>query len=61
MEQEMEGEKSMEAKEQKHEVEEEKQEREKLPSEKLRDMYRSQVSKSERYSGTFGKEKKQEE
>ncbi|MFG6117217.1 ImmA/IrrE family metallo-endopeptidase [Halobacillus sp. MO56] len=61
MEQEKEGEKSMDAKEQNHEVEEEKQEREKLPSEKLRDMYRSQVSKSERDSGPFGKEEKPEE
>ncbi|WP_431800060.1 ImmA/IrrE family metallo-endopeptidase [Halobacillus andaensis] len=59
MEQEKEGEKSMDAKEQKHVVEEEKQERERLPSEKLRDMYRSQVSKSERDSGPFGKEKSQ--
>ncbi|WP_163530731.1 ImmA/IrrE family metallo-endopeptidase [Halobacillus ihumii] len=61
MEQEMEGEKSMDAKEQKHEAEEEKQEREKLPSEKLRDMYRIQVSKSEKDSGPFDKEEKPEE
>ncbi|SFF88434.1 protein of unknown function [Halobacillus alkaliphilus] len=61
MEQEKEGEKSMNAKEQKHEVEEEKQEREKLPSEKLREMYRSQVSKAEKDNGPFGKEEKADE
>ncbi|GGC97649.1 hypothetical protein GCM10007216_30540 [Thalassobacillus devorans] len=61
IEQEKEGEKSMDAKEQKHVVEEEKQEREKLPSEKLRDMYRSQVNKSERDSGPFAKKEKTEE
>ncbi|WP_173915958.1 ImmA/IrrE family metallo-endopeptidase [Halobacillus sp. Marseille-Q1614] len=53
--QEKEGEKDMSVKEQKHEMEEEKKEREILPSEKLREMYRSQVSKSEKGSGPFVK------
>ncbi|MCP3027011.1 ImmA/IrrE family metallo-endopeptidase [Halobacillus sp. A5] len=60
LDQEKEGEKTMSIKEQKHEVEE-KQEVEKLPSEKLQDMYRSQVSKAEKDSGPFGKEEKAEE
>ncbi|SFK48852.1 protein of unknown function [Halobacillus dabanensis] len=59
--QEKEGEKTMSVKEPKHEIEEEKQERETLPSEKLREMYRSQVSKAEKDSGPFGKEEKVEE
>jgi len=59
--QEKEGEKDMSVKEQKHQMEEEKQEREILPSEKLREMYRSHVSKGEKDSGPFGKEEKDEE
>ncbi|WP_079529948.1 ImmA/IrrE family metallo-endopeptidase [Halobacillus hunanensis] len=59
--QEKEGEKNMSVKEQKLEMEEEKQEREILPSEKLREMYRSQVSKDEKDSGPFVKEEKGEE
>ncbi|MBN8234916.1 ImmA/IrrE family metallo-endopeptidase [Halobacillus kuroshimensis] len=59
--QEKEGEKNMSVNEQKLEMEEEKQEREILPSEKLREMYRSQVSKAEKDRGPFGKEEKSEE
>ncbi|MFC7062610.1 ImmA/IrrE family metallo-endopeptidase [Halobacillus seohaensis] len=59
--QEKEGEKDMGIKEQKHEIQKEKQEREVLPSEKLRELYRSQVSKGEKDSGPFGKEEKAEE
>ncbi|KHE68328.1 ImmA/IrrE family metallo-endopeptidase, partial [Halobacillus sp. BBL2006] len=59
--QEKEGEKGMSVKEQKHEMEEDKQERAILSSEKLRDMYRSQVSKAEKDSGPFDKEEKVEE
>ncbi|MYL56630.1 ImmA/IrrE family metallo-endopeptidase [Virgibacillus halodenitrificans] len=59
--QEKEGEKIMSVKEPKHEMEVEKQERERLPSEKLREMYRSQVGKAEKDSGPFVKEDKAEE
>ncbi|MYL29874.1 ImmA/IrrE family metallo-endopeptidase [Halobacillus halophilus] len=58
---EKEGEKDMSVKQSKHEMEEEKQEVEMLPSEKLRDMYRNQVSKGEKDNGPFGKEEKAEE
>ncbi|MCP3028771.1 ImmA/IrrE family metallo-endopeptidase [Halobacillus sp. A5] len=61
MDQEKEGEKTMSVKQPKHEMEEEKQEVEMLPSEKLRDMYRSQVSKAEKDNGPFVKEEKSEE
>ena len=60
LDQEKEGEKTMSIKEQKHEAEE-KQEVEMLPSEKLRDMYRSQVSKAEKDDGPFVKAEKAEE
>ncbi|QAS52326.1 ImmA/IrrE family metallo-endopeptidase [Halobacillus litoralis] len=61
MEQEKEGEKAMSVKEPNHEMEEEKQESEILPSEKLREMYRSQVSKAEKDIGPFIKGHKAEE
>ncbi|WP_258871619.1 hypothetical protein [Halobacillus trueperi] len=51
----------MSVNESKHEMEEEKQEREILPSEKIREMYRSQVSKVEKDSGPFGNEEKVDE
>jgi Zn-dependent peptidase ImmA (M78 family) len=60
MDQEKEGEKTMSFSESKHEMEEDKQEREGVPTEKLSEMYRSQVSKAEKDSRPINKEEKLE-
>ncbi|MDQ0481073.1 hypothetical protein [Guptibacillus hwajinpoensis] len=44
--------------ESKHEMEEDKQEREGVPTEKLSEMYRSQVSEAENNRGPFNNEEK---
>ncbi|WP_286170767.1 ImmA/IrrE family metallo-endopeptidase [Bacillus sp. NTK071] len=61
MNQEKEGEKTMSFCESKHEMKEDKKEREGISTEKLSELYRSQVSKAEKYSGPFNKKEKLEE